>query len=242
MSSDENFEQRMPDAMSHAVAQFAPPPSDLVLRATARGRRLRRARNAQLGAAAVLVAGGLFVGLGVLGPYTATTSKANPAAPPSPSLTPFADPSKIGSTAYRKDLLVSMMPKRGTVSEASDNLSNVRLSYVDGHGQSMVELRIEDGMTSSLAGHMACQDVHQANTGCRAETRPDGTLVQITEKGTLPEGHIDEWRVDTLRPNGRRVVVTASNTAPAVGPQSWPTPVPSREELKAVALDPRWDR
>jgi len=239
MSSDENFEQRMPDAMSHVVAQFAPPPSDLVLRATVRGRHLRRARNAQVSAAAVLVAGGLFVGLGMLGPHTATPSKANPAAPSSPSLTPFADPSKIVSAAYRKDLLVSMLSKRGTVSEASANLSRVQLYYVDGHGQSMVELRIEDDMTSSLAGHMACQDVP---AGCRAETRPDGTLVQITEKGTLPEGRIGEWRVDTLRPNGRRVVVTASNAAPAVGPQSWPTPVPSQEELKAIVLDPRWDR
>ncbi|MEV4443141.1 hypothetical protein AB0K09_29860, partial [Streptomyces sp. NPDC049577] len=81
---DDEFARRLSAAMGGAARAFPPPTDDLVNRAAARGRRLRRVRALQIGgagAALTLVAlGGTLLGTGGTGGRAAAPQTVGPAA------------------------------------------------------------------------------------------------------------------------------------------------------------------
>ncbi|MEU1690964.1 hypothetical protein [Streptomyces hirsutus] len=49
------------------------------------------------------------------------------------------------------------------------------------------------------------------------------------------------WTVDTMRADGRRVVISAFNTGAQHEDVTRDAPALSMKELRAIALSPRWD-
>jgi hypothetical protein len=101
----------------------------------------------------------------------------------------------------------------------------------DGRGRSLVQVNVQPGM----------QDVEDQLFGPDAKVLPDGTKVatrkQPGEKG-IPG--IVWWSVDTLRPDGRRVVISAFNSGAQNTPATREAPVLTMEQLEAIATDRKW--
>ncbi|MFJ6696320.1 hypothetical protein ACIQM4_09620 [Streptomyces sp. NPDC091272] len=97
----------------------------------------------------------------------------------------------------------------------------------DGQGGGLVQVNAQRGMSEMTPG--------------RATVLPDGTKVVVAdsagEKGV--EGVVMRT-VDTLRPDGRRVVLSAFNSDTQHTAPTRPHPVLTAEQLKSIALSPRW--
>ncbi len=101
----------------------------------------------------------------------------------------------------------------------------------DGKGQSLVQVNVQAGMGELLKGRF----------GAGAVTQPDGTKVKSEElPGEKGGANVVCWTVDTLRPDGRRVVVSAFNTGNQNKPATRDKPVLTMEQLQQIALDPKW--
>lgn len=102
----------------------------------------------------------------------------------------------------------------------------------DGKGESYVQINLQSDM----------RDVADELYGPDAETLPDGTRV-ATYQGPGEKGGegVVEWKVDTMREDGRRVVISAFNAAAQRGPQTRPEPALTMDELREIALDPKWN-
>ncbi|MDR6975707.1 hypothetical protein J2X68_002391 [Streptomyces sp. 3330] len=101
----------------------------------------------------------------------------------------------------------------------------------DGKGASLVQVNVQPNM-SDVAGELF---------GSGAETLADGTRV-ATEQGPGEKGGagVVMWTVDTLREDGLRVVVSAFNSAEQDKAATRAEPALTVEQLRAVALSPRW--
>lgn len=85
-------------------------------------------------------------------------------------------------------------------------------------------------------------DVADELYGADAETLPDGTRV-ATRRGPGDKG-VEEsvmWTVDTLRTDGFRVVISAYNPG-SRGVPSRSSPNLTMDQLREIALSPKWDR
>ncbi|WP_405448556.1 hypothetical protein [Streptomyces erythrochromogenes] len=100
----------------------------------------------------------------------------------------------------------------------------------DGKGTSLVQLNVSKGASTS------------GFTGADVITQPDGTKVRITQGPAEKGKGLVQWTVDTLRGNGLRVTVSGFNAASQNGPANRPTPAPTLEQLKTIALAPGWNR
>ncbi|MFB6614153.1 hypothetical protein ACFCV9_08035 [Streptomyces sp. NPDC056367] len=102
----------------------------------------------------------------------------------------------------------------------------------DGKGNSLVQVNAQANMGGLLAGHMSGADV---------TTLPDGTKVKVEEKpGEKGGAGVVWWSVDTLRPDGFRVVVSGFNTGNQDKPATRKTPLLTMDQLKELALSPMW--
>ncbi|MEU7551093.1 hypothetical protein AB0B01_01820 [Streptomyces sp. NPDC044571] len=102
----------------------------------------------------------------------------------------------------------------------------------DGKGASLVEANVQSHMGELLAGQFA---------GPGITVLPDGTKVAAEQKSGEKGGRgVVWWRVDVLRPDGRRVVVSAFNTGNQNKPATRDEPVLTLEQLRKIALDPKW--
>ncbi|MFE9633169.1 hypothetical protein [Streptomyces sp. NPDC006463] len=100
----------------------------------------------------------------------------------------------------------------------------------DGKGKSLVQLNVsKDENTSGF-------------TGAGVTTLPDGVKMRVTQRPAEKGKGVVDWTVDTLRPNGVRVVVSAYNTANQSGTATRETPALTLEQLKELVLDPGWNR
>ncbi|WP_162624761.1 hypothetical protein [Streptomyces cadmiisoli] len=104
----------------------------------------------------------------------------------------------------------------------------------DGHGKSLVAVNVQrwkpdDGSMTKLFE--------------KAETLPDGTRLNIHKK-PVNQGHTTtiEWTADTFREDGIRIVVSALNTSAYPFAPTRPDPALDTAQLKAIALDPAWQR
>ncbi|MGW0898393.1 hypothetical protein ACWD0G_15555 [Streptomyces goshikiensis] len=149
-----------------------------------------------------------------------------PAAPPEGRA---SAPASAGADA--RVVLESLVPKNGiTVASRGGEGGYAYLVLDDGKGKSLVQVNVQEGMGDVLGGHMG-----------GAATLPDGTKVLETKQPGEKGGKgVVWWTADTLRPDGRRVVVSAFNTANQSKPATRKDPVLTMEQLRTIALDPKW--
>ncbi|MFF4763009.1 hypothetical protein [Streptomyces sp. NPDC001292] len=102
----------------------------------------------------------------------------------------------------------------------------------DGRGTSLVQVNVQLDTRGDLEDELFGPD---------AEVLPDGTKVvtrrQPGEKG-IPG--IVRWSVDTIRPDGRRVVISAFNSGAQNTPATRQAPALTMKQLEAIATDPKW--
>ena len=136
-------------------------------------------------------------------------------------------------------VLTGLLPRGVTVSDQSGQNGFAELVFDDGHGKTALEVNVQNaaGMSmncGSYAGHSGT---------CSASTLPDGTDMVVTQ-GPSPKGSgaVTEWRVDTLRPNGLRVVVSEFNSASDSGAVTRATPGLSIAQLQQIATSSLWSQ
>ncbi|WP_050779402.1 hypothetical protein [Streptomyces sp. Mg1] len=147
--------------------------------------------------------------------------------PAAPAEGPAPDP--VGADA--RAVLESLVPKNGiTVASKGGGGDYAYLVLDDGKGASLVQVNVQEQMGAALGGHMG-----------GATTLPDGTKVLETKQPGEKGGKgVLWWSADTLRPDGRRVVVSAFNTGNQSKPATRKEPVLTMEQLRTIALDPKW--
>ncbi|MFE0383194.1 hypothetical protein ACFW1F_03770 [Streptomyces bungoensis] len=157
------------------------------------------------------------------------------AAVPAPEEAP-GDPGQAPGS-HLTGVLKSHLPPGGTVSDVNAGDGLVQLVYDDGHGRSMLEVDVRRHATASLAGHMGCAGV---SGDCESTTLADGTVVKKVEGPSEKGGPATVWQVDTLRPDGRRVVVREINSYAESTPVTRPRPALAMDRLLTIALDGRF--
>ncbi|MFH9861684.1 hypothetical protein [Streptomyces sp. NPDC017202] len=102
----------------------------------------------------------------------------------------------------------------------------------DGKGRSYVQVNMQRGM-SDAAGELY---------GSGAETLADGTRV-ATRQGPGEKGGegVVMWTVDTMRADGRRVVVSAFNSGSQTTAATRSEPALTMTQLREIALSPQWE-
>ncbi|MFD9001692.1 hypothetical protein ACFV0T_12085 [Streptomyces sp. NPDC059582] len=146
-----------------------------------------------------------------------------PAAPPSSP----ADPGKPLLKTF-----TGLLPKGvKVVAKSAENTSFVYLVLDDGKGRSYVQVNVQFGM----------QDAVGDLFGSGSQTLPDGTLV-ATHQGPGEKGGsgVVMWTVDTMRPDGRRVVIGAFNSGAQNTAATRETPALTMKQLRRIALSPQW--
>ncbi|MER6346658.1 hypothetical protein ACWC10_13105 [Streptomyces sp. NPDC001595] len=128
--------------------------------------------------------------------------------------------------------LTKLLPKGlDVVSEGGQETEYGYLVVDDGKGATLVQINVQPDMS----------DVADELFGPDSETLADGTKVAVRqgpgEKGG--EGVV-MWTVDTMRPDGRRVVISAFNSGAQHTPATRETPALTIEQLRKIALDEKW--
>lgn len=131
--------------------------------------------------------------------------------------------------AVQKQLIALLPASKGfKVGEKGGQDGYAFVVVDDGKGKSLVEINVQSGMS----------DVSPEGT---TSTLPDGTVVGLAKKpGEKSGAGVVMWVADTVRPDGFRVVVFASNTGNQNKAATRAEPALTLNELKAIALDPRW--
>ncbi|MGI5447482.1 hypothetical protein ACQEVM_17180 [Streptomyces sp. CA-243310] len=135
-----------------------------------------------------------------------------------------------GATAR---VLESLVSKPGiTILRRSGQPGYGALVLDDGKGASLVQVNVQEDMGEALKDRME---------GAGVVVLPDGTRVLAEQKSGEKGGSgVVWWSVDTLRPDGRRVVVSAFNTGDQAKAATRAKPILTLEQIKAIALDPKW--
>ncbi|MFJ2717081.1 hypothetical protein [Streptomyces sp. 6-11-2] len=102
----------------------------------------------------------------------------------------------------------------------------------DGRGTSLVQVNVQLDTRGDMESELFGPD---------AEVLPDGTkVVTRRESGEKGISGIVQWSVDTIRPDHRRVVISAFNSGAQNTPATRKAPALTMEQLKAIATDPGW--
>ncbi|MGW6970104.1 hypothetical protein [Streptomyces sp. NPDC054952] len=140
-----------------------------------------------------------------------------------------------GGTGHRGTVgvLESLVPKSGiTILRRSGQPGYGALVLDDGKGASLVQVNVQEDMGEALKDRME---------GAGVVVLPDGTRVLAEQKSGEKGGSgVVWWSIDTLRPDGRRVVVSAFNTGDQSKAATRAKPILTMEQIKAIALDPKW--
>ncbi|MFD0267714.1 hypothetical protein ACFVGY_14120 [Streptomyces sp. NPDC127106] len=130
-------------------------------------------------------------------------------------------------------VLPALLPTDGaTVIGKGGTADHAYVVLDDGRGGSLVQVNVQKQMGELLAGYF---------TNPRTTVLADGTKVLAEKKnGEKGGAGVVMWTVDTLRPDGRRVVISAFNTADQNKAASRAEPLLTIEQLRQVALDPQW--
>ncbi|MFB7262923.1 hypothetical protein ACFCXH_12245 [Streptomyces nojiriensis] len=132
------------------------------------------------------------------------------------------------------DALEQLMNRLGiTVPIASKGGQGTYYGYVvldDGKGRSLVQINVQPTANSMLF-----------TDNSAVTTESDGTKVKVTAGPGEKNRGVTQWKVDTLRKDGLRVVLSAFNTADQNGPATRPAPALTAEQLRKIALAPEWN-
>ncbi|MCX2182280.1 hypothetical protein KV205_17340 [Streptomyces sp. SKN60] len=133
-----------------------------------------------------------------------------------------------------KATLRSLLPKGLTVVDRSEQAGYSSVVVDDGKGRSLVGVNVQYGMNDVRGQLFGSGDV---------TTLPDGRVVKLTQQpGEKGGAGVVWWTADTMTKDGFRVVVSAFNTGDQAKPATRPEPALTLEQLKAIALDPRWQK
>ncbi|MEE1797966.1 hypothetical protein PUR57_04590 [Streptomyces sp. JV176] len=100
----------------------------------------------------------------------------------------------------------------------------------DGKGRGLVQINVQPGMSGTVGELFG-----------GATTLPDGTQVKATkQRGEKGGAGVVQWTVDTIRPDGLRVVVSAFNSGAQNTPATRATPALTLEQLTAIATSEKW--
>jgi hypothetical protein len=141
--------------------------------------------------------------------------------------------SSTGAAVSVTSTLRTLVPKGLAVSEAGDP-GDTGFGYLvvdDGKGKTLVQVNVQADMA----------DVEGELFGSDAEVLADGTKV-ATHQGPGEKGGtgVVMWTVDTMRPDGSRVVISAFNSGAQDTPATRATPALTMAQLRAIALDTTW--
>ncbi|MFF4358496.1 hypothetical protein [Streptomyces sp. NPDC001604] len=148
---------------------------------------------------------------------------------------PTAQPSDTGTAASVPvaPTLKSLLPKGAfTVSEDSGDDSGFGyLVLDDGKGKSLVQVNVQADMS----------DAEGDLFGSDAEVLADGTKVATRQTpGEKGGAGVVMWTVDTIRTDGRRVVISAFNSGAQDTAATRKTPALTMKQLREIALSPKW--
>ncbi|CAM5689704.1 hypothetical protein [Streptomyces aurantiogriseus] len=139
-------------------------------------------------------------------------------------------PRAASGKVVERVLATSLPAGLKVVSRGHQETEYAYLVVDDGKGRTFVEVNVQPNMLD--VAHQLYAD---------AEALPDGTLVatqqQPDEKGR--EGVVT-WTVDTMRKDGKRVVISAYNSADLQSAASRPEPALTIAQLREIALSPTW--
>ncbi|MFD5031750.1 hypothetical protein ACFWM0_15230 [Streptomyces sp. NPDC058405] len=128
-----------------------------------------------------------------------------------------------------RNALVSLLPSGLKVSGEGYQEEYAYVVVDDGRGRSLVQINVQPGMSADVI------------FGEGATTLPDRTKLK-TEKGPGEKGGkgVVMWTVDTVRPDGLRVVISAFNSGTQHGAATRETPALTMEQLTSIATSERW--
>ncbi|MEU6553365.1 hypothetical protein ABZ915_24265 [Streptomyces sp. NPDC046915] len=129
--------------------------------------------------------------------------------------------------------LLGLLPKGlDVVAKSTDDTDFAYAVVDDGKGRSLVQVNVQADM----------RDVAGDLFGAGSETLPNGTRVAVRqgpgEKGG--EGVV-MWTADTMRADGRRVVISAFNSGTQHDAATRKTPALTVEQLRKIALSRKWE-
>ncbi|GHH78775.1 hypothetical protein GCM10018781_55200 [Kitasatospora indigofera] len=135
-------------------------------------------------------------------------------------------------------ITAGLLPAGLTESETGGQPGYANFVLNDGKGKSMVELNVQDwsrALKEHQQGTAKDGDVVE-QVFAKARTLPDGTKV-VFEKGADKAA---VWTVDSLRPDGMRVVVGAYTAGGPKQPSVRTAPALTEAQLEAIATSPLW--
>lgn len=143
---------------------------------------------------------------------------------------PLPEPELPGSDLHARTDLLALLPKGLKVTDKSSDDGDFAYAVVDdGKGRSMVQVNVQPDMLDSAADLF----------GSSSETLPDGTRVAV-KQGPGDRGDQVMWTVDTMRADGKRVVISAFNAGTQIEPATRATPALTIAQMRKMALDARW--
>ncbi|MFJ9777520.1 hypothetical protein ACIRVF_40840 [Kitasatospora sp. NPDC101157] len=149
------------------------------------------------------------------------------AAIPEPKPVKLPDTGKGYSAREILETTAELLPKGLTETEtAGDGSGYANFVLDDGKGKSLVQLNVQDWSGGRDSGGLFGD----------ARTLPDGTKVVVRKEG----GNPGMWTVDTLHPDGLRVVISSFNSGTQKTPATRKTPVLTDDQMQAIAAAPVW--
>lgn len=128
----------------------------------------------------------------------------------------------------------SLLPKGLRVTDKGGDYGYGFLVVDDGKGKSLFEINVQPNMGGAAGDLFGSGEV---------TTLPDGRKVKVTQ-GTAEKGGsgVVSWGVDTMTPEGFRVVVSSMNAGGHRQDATRPEPALTVEQLKTIALSPKWQK
>ncbi|MFE5586200.1 hypothetical protein [Kitasatospora sp. NPDC056531] len=152
------------------------------------------------------------------------------AAIPEPKPVKPRDTSKEYSADEILQIVAKLLPNGLTETETMSNgFGYANFVLDDGKGKSMVQLNVQD---------WSHDDKTKEELFGNAQTLPDGTKV-VVRKGSDKPG-VGMWSVDTLHPDGLRVVISSFNSGTQQAPATRKAPVLTNDQMQAIAAAPVW--
>ncbi|MEV7733820.1 hypothetical protein AB0O75_17340 [Streptomyces sp. NPDC088921] len=143
---------------------------------------------------------------------------------------PLPEPELPGSDLHARTHLLALLPKGLKVTDKSSDDGDFAYAVVDdGKGKSMVQVNVQPDMLDSAA------DLFGSNSGAL----PDGTRVAVRQ-GPGDRGDQVMWTVDTMRADGKRVVISAFNAGSQIEPATREAPALTIAQMRKMALDALW--
>ncbi|MFE7553135.1 hypothetical protein [Streptomyces gardneri] len=153
---------------------------------------------------------------------------------PKPDVDPGAGRPGEASGPEIQATLRSLLPKGLRVTEKDGDYGYGFMVLDDGKGKSLVEINVQPNMGGALGDLFGSGDV---------TTLPDGRKVKVTQgSGEKGGAGVVSWGVDTMTPEGFRVVISSMNAGGYHQDATRAEPALTIEQLKAIALSPKWQK